>query len=298
MLKKVLIVSSVLISLISCSENNNNKNVLRLGVIPFENTEEITKNIAPLVEIISKGTGMEVKPFVASDYTGVIEAFRGKKIDVAFMSAASYVMANQEAGVDVILKSQRNGSAFYYSAIIVHKDSNINSLQDLKGKKFSFGDPLSTSGYIYPKKLLLENKINPDVDFSNILYSGTHDAVVLSVLNRKTDGGATFSEDKEGKKGSWFKYLKPEESAQIKVLGISDPIASDNICVSGTLDKKIAEKISKSLIDFGNTKEGKETMKKIYKFDGYVKAVDSDYDSIREAFKITGVALKDTIKKK
>ncbi|MFN8671410.1 MAG: phosphate/phosphite/phosphonate ABC transporter substrate-binding protein [Candidatus Sericytochromatia bacterium] len=297
MIKKTILLSLSSVLLFSCNQTEDKK-ILRLGVIPFENTEEITKNIAPLVKVISEGTGLEVKPFVATDYSGVIEAFRGKKVDVAFMSAASYVIANQEANVKVILKSERNGSAFYYSAIITRKDSGINNLEDLKNKKFSFGDPLSTSGYIFPKKLLLENNIKPDTDFSNIIYSGTHDAVVLSILNKKVDAGATFSEDKEGKKGSWRKYLKPEEAEQLKIVGISDPIPSDNICVSESLDTKTVEDLSNSLINFSKTNEGKELMRKIYKFDGYIKATDSDYEPIRKAFKIAGVELKDTIKKK
>lgn len=297
MKKNLLTIFSALV-LISACNSNTEKKVLRLGVIPFENTEEITKNLAPLVDIMSKGLNMEVKPLVASDYTGVIEAFRGKKIDAAFMSAASYVMANQEAGVKVILKSQRGGNPFYYSAIIVRKDSGINTLQDLKGKKFAFGDPLSTSGYIFPKKLFLENDIKPDIDFSNVLYSGTHDAVVLSVINKRVDAGATFSEDKLGLKGSWLKYLKPEEVEQIKVIGISDPIPSDNLCVSAEMDQATSDKLSETLIQYSNTKEGQDIMKKIYKFDGYIKATDSDYDSIRRAFKIAGVELKEIIKKK
>ncbi|GIW22853.1 MAG: hypothetical protein KatS3mg068_1860 [Candidatus Sericytochromatia bacterium] len=93
-------------------------------------------------------------------------------------------------------------SLFIMGAIIVRKDSNINTLKDLKGKRFAFGDPISTSSHIFPKMLLIKNGINPDTDFVNVLFAGTHDSVVLSVYNKKVDAGATFSDDKEGKK--WF----------------------------------------------------------------------------------------------
>lgn len=281
-----------------CSNSDSGQRVLKFGIIPFENSEELLQNLSPMLNVMSKGLGMEVKPFVAADYTGVVEAFRGKKLDIASLTAASYIMAHQEANVKVVLKSQRNGNPFYYSAIITRNDSGINNLQDLKGKRFSFGDPLSTSGTVFPKKLLLENKINPETDFSNIIYSGSHDAIVLSVLNKKVDAGATFSDDKEGHKGSWTRYLKPDEVKQIKVVAISDPIPSDNICVSEDLDPKIVDKLVNTIIDYGKTKEGKETMARLYKFEGYVKSQDSDYDVVRKAFEISGVKLKDTLKKK
>jgi phosphonate transport system substrate-binding protein len=300
-LKKVLVytLSSLIItSLVACSSADKQKDVLRFGVIPFESAEELIKNVTPMMDVISKGLDMEVKPFIAADYTGVIEAFRGKKLDAAFLTPASYVMGKREANVRVILKSQRNGNPYYYGVIIARTDSGINTLNDLKGKKFSFGDPLSTSGYVFPKKLLLDNKINPETDFSHVIFSGTHDATVLAILNKKVDAGATFSEDKEGKMGSWTKYLSPEEIKQIKVIGATDTIPSDNICVSADLDPKIADKLADVIIEYGKTEQGKAMMKKLYKFDGYLRAKDEDYEPVRAAFESSGIDLKETIKKK
>lgn len=300
MIKKVIVSLIALLSVSACNntEETTTKKELRFGIIPFESAEDLIKNVNPMMQIISKGLNMEVKPFIASDYTGVIEAFRGKKLDAAFLTPASYVMAKQEANVKVILKSQRNGNPYYYGAIIVRSDTGINRLEDLKGKRFSFGDPISTSGHVFPRKILIENNINPETDFSNVIFSGAHDATVLSVLNKKVDAGATFSDDSSGSKGSWTRYLKPEELKQIKVLAVSDPIPADNICVSAELDPKIADKLAQVIIDFGNTKEGRDTMAKLYKFDGYMRATDEDYESVRNAFELSGIKLKDSLKKK
>ncbi|WP_198245954.1 PhnD/SsuA/transferrin family substrate-binding protein [methane-oxidizing endosymbiont of Gigantopelta aegis] len=34
---------------------------------------------------------------------------------------------------------------------ITHRDNNISSLKDLKGRSVAFGDPLSASSNLYPK---------------------------------------------------------------------------------------------------------------------------------------------------
>lgn len=301
MIKKLAIGILTLFAISACNNTEDTKaekKELRFGVIPFESAEELIKNVTPMMNMISKGLDMEVRPFIASDYTGVIEAFRGKKLDAAFLTPASYVMAKQEANVKVILKSQRNGNPYYYGAIIVRSDSGINTVNDLKGKSFSFGDPISTSGHVFPRKILIENNINPERDFSNLIFSGAHDATVLSVLNKKVDAGATFSDDATGSKGSWTRYLKPDEVKQIKVLAVSDPIPADNICVSADLDPKIADKLAQVIIDFGNTKEGRATMAKLYKFDGYMRATDEDYEPVRKSFELSGIKLKDSLKKK
>ncbi|MBC7472765.1 MAG: phosphate/phosphite/phosphonate ABC transporter substrate-binding protein [Candidatus Sericytochromatia bacterium] len=287
---------SVLIS--SCSKDNEKQKVLRFGMIPFESADKLIEKATPLMDAIGKGIGMEVKLSVAADYTGVIEALRGKKLDAAFLTPASYILAKQEANARVILKSQRNGNPYYYGAIITRSDSGIKTLQDLKGKSFAFGDPISTSGHVFPRKLLLENKINPDRDFSHLIYSGAHDATVLAIMNKKVDAGATYSDDSTGSKGSWTRYLKPEEIKDIRVLAVTDPIPSDNICVSQDMDPKLAEKLAQVIIDFGKTKEGSELMQKIYKFTGYIRATDADYDPVRKSFEIAGIKLKDTLHKK
>jgi len=295
-MKKLLVIFFILI-IFSCNKESNEDNVLRFGIVPFENSEDIIKNISPLLNVISKGMNMEVKPYIASDYTGIIEAFRSNKLDAAFLPPASYVLGKKEANIKVILKSQRKRKPFYYGAIIARTDSNINTLKDLKGKKFAFGDPISTSSHVFPRMLLLKNGINPDTDFSNVLFSGSHDSIVLSVYNKKVDAGATFSDDKEGKNGSWVRYLKPEQVKEIKVIAMTEPIPSDSICVSSNMSEEISNKLTNVILQYTSTKEGKELMQKLYKFEGYVKASDEDYKSVREAFELSGINIKNHLKK-
>jgi len=285
------------IFILSCS-NENKEDIINVGFIPSENLEEVAKNAQPLVDILSKAIGKEVRPFIATDYTGVVEAFRSGKLDIGFLSPAAYVMANNEAGVKVILKAERSGKTFFYSAIITRKDSGINKLEDFKNRTFSFGDALSTSGHIFAKKLFLDKNINPSVDFKNVIYSGSHDATVFAVLNRKVDGGATFCNDTQGKDGAWTQFLKPDEASQIKAIAFSEPIPADNVCISKNLKPELAEKLEKVFIDLGKDPEGKKLVQKLYRIDGFVKATDDDYKSVREAFKLAGIDIKKQLSSK
>ena len=78
---------------------------------PAEDAQQVMQNAQPIVEILRKELGMEVQPFVATDYTGVVEALRVNKLDIAFLTPASYVLAKNEANVRVVLKSERKGIA-------------------------------------------------------------------------------------------------------------------------------------------------------------------------------------------
>ena len=273
--------------------------VLRVGFVPSENVQQVSQNAQPIVEILQKQLGMEVQPFVATDYTGVVEALRVDKLDIAFLTPASYVFAKNEANVRVILKSERRGSPYYYAAIITRADSGIRTLADLRGKTFAFGDPLSTSGNVFPRKMLKESGIDPVRDFQKILYSGGHDATVLAVLNRKVDAGATFANFPDSKDAAWMQYLKdPEEQENIRAIAYSEPIPADNLVVNAKLDPEIARRIEGIFLELSRDPKGKEMLRDLYQIDGFVPATDKDYDSIREAFAIAGIEIREALQKK
>src|SRR6185295_10978842 len=252
-----------------------------------------------IVEILRKRLGMEIEPFVAADYTGVIEALRVNKLDIAFLTPASYVLAKNEANVRVVLKSERKGIPFYYAAIIVRADSNIKSIEDLRGRTFAFGDSLSTTGNVFPRKMFKEHGIDPVRDFKQVLFSGGHDATVLAVLNGKVDAGATYANSPDGKDTAWMRYLKnDEEVKKIRAIAFSEPIPADNLVISASLDDELAKKIETAFIELSGDPAGRKMLRELYQIDGFVRATDKDYDSVRLAFAAAGIPIKDALHKK
>ena len=284
---------------LACGRPEDAKPALRVGFVPSENVQQVAQNAQPIVEILRQKLAMEVEPFVATDYTGVVEALRAGKLDIAFLSPASYVLAKNEANVQVVLKSHRKGLASYYAAIITRADSGITNLKDLRNRSFAFGDPLSTTGHIIPRKMFLENGIDPAKDFKHLLYSGGHDATVLAVLHRKVDAGATFANFTDGKDAAWIQYLKnPEEQKQIRAIAYSEPIPADNLVIRGDLDAGLSKKIQEVFLDMSRDSAGQQMLRDLYQIDGFMPASDQDYESVREAFKVAGINLKEALKKK
>ncbi|MEX0806843.1 MAG: phosphate/phosphite/phosphonate ABC transporter substrate-binding protein [Candidatus Binatia bacterium] len=296
---RLCLLASLFLWLVACGDSGKAPKVLRVGFVPAEDAQQVMQNAQPIVDLLQKRLGMEVQPFVAADYTGIVEALRVNKLDIAFLTPASYVFAKNEANVKVILKSERQGIASYYAAIITRADSGIKKLEDLRGKTFAFGDSLSTSGNIFPRKMFKERGIDPVRDFKQVLYSGGHDATVLAVLNGKVDAGATYANSPDGNDTAWMRYLKdPEDVKKIHAIAFSEPIPADNLVINGNLDESIARKVKESFLELSRDPKGKKMMRDLYQIDGFVPATDSDYDSVREAFSIAGIPLKEALQKK
>src|ERR1043166_1244717 len=284
---------------VACGRNANGTKTLRVGFVPAEDAQQVMQNAQPLVDILRQELGREIKPFVPTDYTGIVEALRVHKLDVAFLAPASYVLAKNEADIKVILKSERKGIPFYYAAIITRADSGIKNLEDLRGKSFAFGDTLSTTGHVFPRKMLKERGIDPTRDLKQILYSGGHDATVLAVLNGKVDAGATYANSPDSMDTAWMRYLKdPEDVQKIYAIAFSEPIPADNLVINGNLDQNIAAKVEQIFLQLSSDPKGKKMLRDLYQIDGFVPATDKDYDSVRQAFAIAGIELKQALQKK
>ena len=126
---------------------------LTVGLIPSEDSRAMIANSQAMMDMLSKSLDMPVKPFVAADYNGVIEALRAKRLDVAYLGPFSYVLGTTVADIEAfaVAETKKAGRTSYHSLIVARKDSGIKSVPDLKGKTFAFVDPSSTSGHLFPK---------------------------------------------------------------------------------------------------------------------------------------------------
>jgi len=166
--------------------------VLTVGLIPSEDSRAMIAQSQAMMDKLSQALGMTVKPFVAADYNGVIEALRSKRLDVAYLGPFSYVLGTTIAPIEAfaVAETKRAGRTSYQSYIIAHKDSGIKTVADLKGKNFAFVDPSSTSGHLFPKAGLIKAGFNPDKDFGRVIFSGSHDSSSIAVQNKKIDAAA------------------------------------------------------------------------------------------------------------
>lgn len=187
----------------------------RFGVFASDDSAERVKRFAPFVEYLEQELGMEVEQFVGSDYVTVVEAMRAKKVDAMYVGPFAYVLAVQEANAEAISAGvDDKGRTYYLSHIITRSDSGVTSMADLKKKAeeltFSFVDPASTSGHLFPRMVLIKAGIDPDKDFKETIFAGSHPASVLSVQNGKVDAGATY--DKNLDNMTQAGQIKPEDT--------------------------------------------------------------------------------------
>lgn len=270
------------------------KKEITIGLNPAENSESLGANGQRFSEYFKKETGLSAKTFVASDYTALIEAMRAGRVDFAFLPPFSLVEAEKMAKAKLLLKAVRKGKEVFYAGIIVRADRPYQKLEDLKGKSIAWVDPASTSGFIIPKSAMLtKKKLDPDTFFGKQTYAGSHDAVVLAVMNGTVDAGATWANDPNGEDGAWHLYLKGKnEQKKIRMVFVSDPIPNETMATTEKFAKEngpLVEKVTKLVREMGKTAEGRGVLQALYGIDSMVPAKPEEYAPVREAAKAAGI---------
>jgi phosphonate transport system substrate-binding protein len=226
---------------------------------------------------------MQIKPFVATDYNGVIEALRSKKLDIALLGPFSYALATTVADIEAfaLLETQRQG-ATYRSVIIARKDHDIHGLADLAGKTFAFVDPGSTSGFLFPKAGLIKAGYNPDTYFSRVIFSGGHDASAIAVQNGKVDAAAVADALLET---AYSRGMMNED--EVAVIWTSEAIPGAPIVYRRDLPEQLKARIRDAFGKIRDVPWGpKSTIKR------WVPASDADYDVVRETARLLNLDLK------
>jgi phosphonate transport system substrate-binding protein len=271
--------------------------LLRLVLTPSQSPTSLQESGEKFARVLTHLMGMSVKVLIASDYAGVVEALRSQNVDLAFVHPVGYVLASREAGCRIIAKDVWHGKTSFTARLWVHQESQIQSLEELRGRTIAFVDPASSSGYIYPMVMLIKRGLIKDRDpktfFAEVLFAGSHDAALLALLNRNVDATASFDTAPQ-------QYLKlpcpadatkqcPDEARirQLSYVAETEPIPEAGICGRADLNPLVTRKVFDALMAM-NAPEHRPLLSSLYNIDGFAPAEDADYNSVRDAVDLMG----------
>lgn len=165
--------------------------VLRVGVLPDQNEAANRERYAPLLDYLSKKLGIPAELTAATSYVDLVNRFETGEIQLARFGAVTYVQANQRCGAKPLV--MRDVDTRFTSYFLVPGDSPALDLDDLHDTPFSFGAELSTSGHYMPRYFIHQQQNEHDEFFSEVTFSGAHDATAYLVRDKKVAGGAANS---------------------------------------------------------------------------------------------------------
>jgi phosphonate transport system substrate-binding protein len=256
---------------------------LRVSAIPDESPTELQRKFEPLGKYLEGQLGMPVKFVPVTDYAAVVEALGAGKVDLAWLGGFTYVQAKLRTNGTAVPLVQREEDARFTSKFITASD-DIKTFADLKGKRFAFGSPSSTSGHLMPRHFLAEAGVSPETDFANVAFSGAHDATAAFVAAGKVDAGALNA-------SVWDKLVAQGkvDTAKVRVFATTPTYFDYNWTVRGDLDAALQEKIRAAFLALDPANAEHKAILDLQRASRFIATEPANYDGIESAARSAGL---------
>ena len=200
--------------------------------------EEDTRQYASFLKYLEDATGLAFK-LRFTQKTGRIEDDLGRGVvHFAAFGAGAYIPAREEYNVIPLARGlNRFGKAEYQAVIVTAPDSPIQSIEDLRGKRFAFGNYTSTQGHVIPRIILAEHGLTLD-DFSYFDYTGGHRNCAMEVIAGNFDAGGM--QDTLGREMA--------ASGRLRILHDSDYYPSSCLAANKEVPQEVLDAVRKALL--------------------------------------------------
>jgi phosphate/phosphite/phosphonate ABC transporter binding protein len=251
---------------------------LRFGVVPLQEPSEMYRKFKPLSDHLAEQLGRRVDLKVAIDMESAEKDLGDNITQVCAMGPTNYVAAQRKYGVIVIAKALRKEKPFHRAAIVVRKNSPIQSVTDLKGKRFAFGSIGSATSHAIPLAMLKRDGMTT-ADLRHFEFIAKHDQLIKAVLDGNIDAAGLIEEAAQ-------KHL----ADGLRILTVSIEIPEFNICCNSSVDDETRERLRTILTSLSAANEKDIQILQSLGKDctGFLPASEKDYGEFADT--IGGVA--------
>jgi len=151
-------------------------------------------------------------------------------------------------GYHVIAKM---GDDYKFTGIIlVRRDSGINKVADLKGKKVSYPALTALAATMMPQYYFQTHGLDVNRDIEN-MYVGSQESSILNVYHGMAAAGATWPLPWEA-----FQKEHPDQAKELKVAWETEPLINNGVVVRDDVPAELAQRVAQLLANLHTSDEG------------------------------------------
>lgn len=226
---------------------------IKMGVISLAPPSKIYKQWLPFVNYLADKINQDVELVVPRGFKKIKQAIENKKIDIFYINSYIYYRLKQSKhAVPIVQMKNINGSTVSNSVLFVRSDSGIDKVSDLKGEKVAYISPMGAGGYLAPRATLYKEGVKigsgEKESFTRNLSSSLH-KVLLGDVKVAAMCGINYK-----------LMSKRIGTGDLKIIGVSDDYPEAVIAARSSINKKLLNKIKRTIINMTNDKEGKKIL--------------------------------------
>jgi len=249
---------------------------IRMAVAPVLSPLPTFTLYQQFADYLGDKLGRPVELVQGKTYAEINDLVKSGDVALALVCTNPYLQGQQDFGMELLVAPLVQGEPYYYSLLIVRRDLDVSSLEDLRGKTFAFSDPLSNTGRLAPLYQLALRGETPESFFSRSIFTYSHDNSIRAVADGIVDGAAVDS--------LVYDYLQasePDLMAKVKVIEKWGPFGVNPVVVNPGLDPQLKAQFRDVFLNMDMDSRGRELLAQ-FRIDRFIVPDDSIYDSVRE----------------
>ena len=232
-----------------------------------------------LIAFIKKETGLDIVQVFPENFDDHMNKVGSGEIDISFSNPFVYIkIAHQYDARAFARIIEKEGKDMFRGEICVLKDSPLQTLADLKGKRIMAVSRSSAGGYLFQRGMLVEAGIDPDeeptIDFAQ--GAGKQEEAFLAVCSGEYD--ACFVRE-----GTRTEVMRDQvDISKVRVLAYTPFYPGWVYAGRKGLDPSVLDKIRSAMLKLDLSDPEHKAILEKANFVKVVASEDKDFDSIRE----------------
>lgn len=235
------------------------------GVVPQQSAKKIARLWTPILAHINKKTGYTLELKTAKNIPTFEQRVALGQYDFSYMNPYHYTVFSKLPGYIAFAKRYNQKIK---GIVVVHKDSPIQSLQNLQNNTLVFPSPAAFAASLLPRaKLKAENiTFKPQ-------YVSSHDSVYLNVAKGLFPAGGGVKRT--------FNNTNEDVRKQLRILWTTEAYTPHAFAAHPKVPADVRMAVQQAFIAMKNSPEGRSLLNSIKIKHGIVAAEDNDWNDVR-----------------
>ncbi len=238
--------------------------VLSVGIVPQQAASELARVWIPLLQEVGRRARVQLAFRTASDIPMFEDRLLKGEFDLAYMNPYHYTVFSKTAGYQAFLKEKERKLA---GIIVVARNSPIQNLEQLEGKRVAFPAPAAFAASILPRAEFSRHHIAIEARFVS-----SHESVYKGVASGLFEAGGGIQRTLEA--------LEPQIASQLRVLSRTPAYTPHALAVHARVSPELVERLRQAFLALDGDEAGRALLAPL-SFKGLVGATDGEWDVVR-----------------
>lgn len=166
---------------------------VRFGLVAPSSRSEIAGHVDELAAAIGQLGGLDLTAEPSATYAELADKVNADELEAAWLPPIVFVRTSDR--VEPLGAIDRGGGdEGYEAALVVREDSEIASVDELRGKRAGWVDPWSAAGFVMPRVQLALVGVDPRTLFRTERFHGSHRAALEALAEGACDVVGTHAQ--------------------------------------------------------------------------------------------------------